>query len=357
MPRLNRDGDYLLGVGGGGASLHIAIGNDREGAVVPIGDRVRQAICAHLGIAEQGSGSGWVWQDEDTIAGQLCDLPSGCLTFTYNLESGAVVGPFGAGANDARGRGGTVAWWLGGTGVYDTNGYRHVDAGLGDVLANGDVVYGRDYQQQMPGFVVVRGRQVLREIPTLGQWQGVFARGSVVLWFDFGDQRLHADGAPDPIAIDGANAPGPHAADRQGRRWILDASQGLLLRAWDAPVGYWLSRDGRDFWSDLVPFESGFRIVSSTDQGETPGSTRVYDLDPLTGVMTRNGGAPETVPLINLENGEPSALPIYVSSAGTIGSAPDDLARAMRSALAGTPAEFVLIALGLILAIVLTSES
>ena len=318
MPRLNRSGEYLGGVGGGGGNLHITIGNDAHGNVRQIGHDVRAAIASAVGIPNDGEGSGWFWKDDRTIAGQLCGVPASvspnfCATFSYDVLTGSVQGPYGHGANDGRGRGGTAAWWLGGSGVYTSGGYRNAQAAIADVFEDGSFVIVKDQQQQTLGLQQIASNgTVLRDIPTEGQVSGIFAREGIVLWFDFGPRQARAFGASHPVPAGSFVGSGPFASDRSGRLWIVDSSQGLLLRAWDKPVGYWLSRDGLDFFPDVVKFGDGLRIVSSMNQGETPGTTRVYDFDPTTGVLLRNG-APEHLTLINLGDSTPI-------DPGTIGS-------------------------------------
>lgn len=324
MPRLNRNGEYLTGVGGGGGNLHIGLGSDTYGNVAPIGLSLRPVIGAKNGAGDSGEGSGWFWKDDDTIAGQFCGDPTdrgwgynGCSVWTYNIRTGALGGPFGPGANNGKGRGGTAAWWLGNygqiekfLGVYSTTGFHNAAGAIADVYANGDILALKDYQQQTLGFDVARGAQVIRSIATLGQIQSAFARGSIALWLDFGTSppSLRADGAPAPVSIPAWNHPGPFAADKNGRLWILDSQEGLLLRAWDVPIGRWLSRDGFNFWGDIITHGNGFRVVSSINQGEGPGSTRVFDVDPLTGDYTLNGTA-GNAELIDLNTNAPAVYP------------------------------------------------
>lgn len=316
MPRLNSRGGYVCGVGGGVGNLHIMIGDDNRGNTTQIGATVREAICAAIGVPPQGEGAGWNWKDDRTIAGQLCGIPyppNLCGTFTYNLDSGAVAGPYGPGANDGRGRGGVHAWYLGGAGIYSTDGYNSgAGPALGDVLGDGSIVIFRDQQQATLGLNVInRAGQVIQTIPTQGQVAGVYARGQIVLWFDHSLRQMRAwstsAAAPmePPIPTAQYNFSGPFAIDASGRGWILDASQGLLLRAWDTPIGYWISRDGNDFFSDIVALPNGLlRVAASYNQGETPGTTRIYDIDPIAGTMTRQGNG-ESITLIDVNTGAP----------------------------------------------------
>jgi len=297
----------------------VLLTNDGTGTVVDIGPEIQQAICNRLGIPFSGEGSGWMWKDDETVAGQFCGDPTsstGCSTWSYNLRTKALAGPIGPGANNGKGRGGTVAFWLGNynqpaqfQGAYDSNGYHSIDGAVGDVFANGDVLYLKTYQQNILGMQRVRGTSVVQDVPTVGQIQNVVVRGNVGLWLDFGTRQLESIGAPKPLPIANYDHPGSFASDATGRLWICDGQEGLLLRAWDIPVGRWLSRDGFNYWQDAVSLANGkIRVVSSENQGETEGMQRVFDVDPLTGDYTLNGVA-ANAPLISLLDGSPATLP------------------------------------------------
>ncbi len=322
----------------------VLLSTDASGATVDIGSEIRAAICARLGIPDSGEGSGAFWKDDDTLAVQFCGDPTdrgwgynGCSTWFYNIRTKALSGPLGPGANNGKGRGGTAAFWLGNygqiprfQGVYDSNGYNNALAGIADVFANGDVLIIKDYQQQTLGLQRVRGLAVVQDIPTVGQVQGVVARGNVCAWLDFGDRALHAAGAPNPVTVPNKfDHAGPFASDVTGRLWMCDGQNGLMLRAWDVPIGRWLSRDGFNFWQDVVSLPNGkLRVLSSQNQGETEGQQRIWDVDPLTGDYTLNGQA-GNAPLVSLIDDSPASLPAPPAPAAAVQTNPSATATAL----------------------------
>lgn len=338
MSRLNPtgNGEYLGGVGGGAGNLHVVLASAANGSGDWIGTPfLRDKINDKLGIPRgTGEGSGWLWKDGDTIAGQFCGdptSPTGCSMWFYNIRTNVLTGPFGHGANNGVGRGGVAAFWLGtgAEGVYSTTGYRNQIGAVPGVFDNGDMLILNDYQQATLGFTIVRGTSPIAKIPTIGQIQGAFARGSIALWFDTGDNRLHAYGAPDPVSVPAWNHPSPFASDKSGRLWLANGAEGLLLRAWDQPAGLWLSHDAFNFSPDIVQLRSDgrLRVVSSTTSGEAPGTFRVWDVDPLTGNYTLNG-QPGHADLVDLNTGAPIAslpTPTHVTSTSTTAGVPNDL--------------------------------
>lgn len=311
MPILNSRGEALWGVGGGSGRLQVGL-TEGQGPMIELGPEIRAAICARLGIPDSGEGSGWLWKDDDTLIGQFCETfhgPEQCSIWSWHRPTKTLTGPLGPGANFARARGGTAAFWLAGTGTYDTNGYRTPLGAVGDVFENGDVLMVKRRDQDILGMEIVRGASVIQDVPTGLLAPDIFTRGSIALWLDLNDHQLHALGAPAPLNIPNYNHPGAFAADSTGRLWICDGQFGLLLRAWDAPVGRWLSRDERDYRQDIVSRPDGkLRVVSASTEGEASGSERVYDVDPLTGDFTING-QPGQAPLINLQTNDPAELP------------------------------------------------
>lgn len=323
MARLNSRGAALWGVGGGGGQLLCLLTVDGSGSAVSIGEEIRAAICARLGIPDSGEGSGWFWVDDDTIAGQFCGDPTSptqCSTWKWHIPT-KTLSLLGQGANSGKGRGGSWAFWLGGSygaapefaGVYSSMGYHSALGAVGDLFENGNLLALKRYQQDVLGFELIsKGGTKLQDVDTLGQVSGVFCRGNVALYFDFGDRQLHALNAPNPISVPNVtDHSGPFAADSTGRLWMCDGQNGLLVRAWDSNVGYWLSRDAFSFWQDCVTLPNGkIRIVASVNQGETPGMQRVWDLDPLTGACTFNGvaGSAQLVDTLSLA-GAPATLP------------------------------------------------
>ncbi len=327
MPRLNSRGDGVWGVGGGAGAHRVYLSTDGSGNVVDVGTEIGAAIAAKLGLPASGweGGSGWFWKDDDTLVGQFCGdptSPSGCSVWEWHLPSKTLRGPFLQGANNGKGRGGTWAFILLGPapgyhadeqylGVTTSGGFHSRHGAIGDVFANGNVLVLKSYQQDVLGMEIINrlGAKV-QDVPTVGQIGGVFARGSAALWFDFGDRQLHALGAPNPVSLPGVtDHTGPFAADATGRLWISDGQNGVLLRAWDAHVGYWISRDEFSFWQDIVTLPNGkLRLGASMNQGESPGAMRVWDIDPLTGAYVFNG-QPGSATLIDLQTGEPTTLP------------------------------------------------
>lgn len=336
MPRLNTRGEYLTGIGGGGGNLFIGLGSDNKGTITPIGAGIRPKLCAKLGIADSGEGSGWYWMDDDTIAGQFCGDPTnydqkfgkttGCSTWGYNLKTGAFIGPFGPGANNGSGGFGLAGFWLGGYGAYTSQGYHDEPAAFAGALADGTSLVLKAYQQDVLGFWIVKGTQRIGEVKTAGQVGGVKVRGNIAVWFDFGVNALQAYGHDAPIKLSYANwnLTGGFTSDKTGRLWMCNGQEGFLLRAWDQPVGYWLSHDGFNFWPDARVLPDGrIRCVSAEHIAEFDNTIRVWDLDPLTGAYTfgRAGGAnveTGTLQLINLETGAPAEpLPAPVKPAST----------------------------------------
>jgi hypothetical protein len=346
MPRLNKRGEYLTGVGGGGGNLFIGQGGDNVGTTTMIGAALRPILCAKIGIGDSGEGSGWYWKDDDTIAGQFCGDPTnydqrfglttGCSTWAYNLKTGVISGPFGPGANNGSGRAGVAGFWLGtgGYGAYTSTGYRDRVGAFAGAFANGDFLILKDYQQSTLGFDVIHNNAKIQDVATVGQMSGAKVCGNIAIWYDFGTNAMGAYGhdAPVKTTYGSWNLTGGFASDKNGRLWICNGQEGLLLRAWDQPVGYWLSHDGFNYWPDVVALPDGrLRIVTSEHIGELPGTTRVWDLDPLTGAFTfgRGGGGltTGTADLINLETGAPAVLQPPAKPASTTHTAgvPTDL--------------------------------
>lgn len=340
MPRLFDGGSYVTGVGGGGGRVLVNV-DDQQ-----IGPAIAAAVAATLGVSPASiEGAGWVAVNDHLLAGQTCvndGRGETCYTWTFDLDTHTLAGPFGAGAHRTYGRGGSVAWWLGGYGVYTRSGLVSAAGGLQAVSDAGEVIITPDYNQDRVGLAVLTPSGALkRSIATPGQVSGVFARYGRMLWNDLSSGRLAADGATAPVYTAGARTSGPFAPDHTGRFWIANQDERLILRAWDAPIGYVLSADGHDFWPDILPLGDGaLRVVSSTNQGETEGTTRIYDIDPIAGTVSgnwRNGA----IALVNLDTGAPASLP---------SPAPASVVAAVSQALSGPDRDDTLMAVAAIAA-------
>ncbi len=336
MSRLNSRGEALWGVGGGAGRHFVLLSLDGSGNTIDIGTEIGAAIAAKLGLPASGweGGNGWFWKDDDTVCGQFCGdptSPTGCSCWEWHLPSKTLRGPFLQGANNGKGRGGSWAFHLVGPapgyhadelymGVTTSGNYHSRNGALGDVFANGNVLLIKDYQQQTLGMEIInRIGAKIQDVPTVGQIGGVFCRGNTALWFDFGDRQLHALGAPNPVSLPNVtDHTGPFAADVTGRLWISDGQNGVLLRAWDTHVGYWLSRDEFSFFQDIATLPNGkLRLTAAMAPGEHAGSQRIWDIDPLTGAFVFNG-VPGTAQLIDLQTSQPTSLPAAPAPAAVV---------------------------------------
>ena len=248
MPRLSREGNIGMGIGGHQGSVNSNL--------IP-------------------NSFGVYWKTNNVI---VFGAPTGGLA-TYDLWTGERLAVNVHGANDLRAGGDVWAAWLDHYGLFSSTGFFNPDAGLMDVGPDGAI-----------GFVPVRQAGVgihVREV-TEEIWQlttGIVAELQLLgnrraIWRDF-NYQINVHNVPPCIQVSGCYF--PHAVDMNGEWWIMYFSPeyGLVLHPFNSTIGYIIQGPTLNaFNPDAVKFQNNtIRVAWSTTAGEGPNDYRFIDIN------------------------------------------------------------------------------
>lgn len=226
-----------------------------------------------------GNSGGTAWIDDDDVVFQSCD--GGCRLLAYNVTTKTTRVEASKGANFISAGGGVWAAWLGGFGVYSSDGVRDFpNSGLGPMGPDGALALKVAYFSYGPWDVVEKDGSRWRltdgdayDIQLLGQHRAVF--------HDIAG--IHAIGLPQPVTL----TPTIYwfrTVFVGGQPWALyqaaEAGGRLVLHPYNSLTGYAVSSGGNAYRPDAVQLGAKIRVAYATREDEAPGTVVVADLDP-----------------------------------------------------------------------------